>query len=192
MKFVPAVMLFCQISEVFRDCSLHGETENHKDSPSSVVDDAYGDSRHKRSSSKWKDDLSPASSTVTESNQVGELISGSKLPIGEMTMSNEMDLLVEQVKMLAGDIAFNTSTLKRLLEQSVNDPNALKTQIQNLEREIQEKRRQMRIQEQRIIQSGEASVSNASLVDMQQHMVQQLPYFSFVEIDSDENDDSMQ
>ncbi|GAB4856324.1 hypothetical protein Ancab_014251 [Ancistrocladus abbreviatus] len=169
MKFVPTIMLFCQISEVFRDCSLHGETENHKDSPSSAVTDAYGDSRHKRSSSKWKDDLSPASSMVTESNHASELISGSKLPTGEMTMSEEMDLLVEQVKMLVGDIAFSTSTLKRLLKQSVNDPNALKTQIQNLELEIQEKRRQMRILEQRIIQSNEASVSNASLVDMQQN-----------------------
>ncbi|GAB4829539.1 hypothetical protein Ancab_019210 [Ancistrocladus abbreviatus] len=116
MKFVPTVMRFCHISKVFWDGSVHVETKNHKDSPSSTIADASGDSRHKRSSSKWKDDLSPTSSTVTKSNQAAELISGSKLPIGEMTMSDEMDLLVEQVKMLAGDIAFNTSTLKRLLE----------------------------------------------------------------------------
>jgi len=44
-------------------------------------------------------------------------------------MSDEMDLLVEQVKMLAGDIAFSTSTLKRLTEQSVNDPESFKTQV---------------------------------------------------------------
>lgn len=44
-------------------------------------------------------------------------------------MSDQMDLLVEQVKMLAGDIAFNTSTLKRLTEQSVNDPESSKTQV---------------------------------------------------------------
>ncbi|GAB4831641.1 hypothetical protein Ancab_005652 [Ancistrocladus abbreviatus] len=169
MDSIRTMMPLDKISEVFWDYSLHGETENHKDSPSPAIVHASGDSRHKRSSSKWKDDLSPASSTVTESNQVGELISGSKLPTGEITMSNEMDLLVEQLKMLAGDIAFSTSTLKCLLEQFVNDPDALKTQyIQNLEREIQEKRMQMRILEQRIIQSGEASVSNASLVDMQQ------------------------
>jgi len=37
-------------------------------------------------------------------------------------MSDQMDLLVEQVKMLAGEIAFGTSTLKRLVEQSVNVP----------------------------------------------------------------------
>lgn len=44
-------------------------------------------------------------------------------------MSDQMDLLVEQVKMLAGDIAFSTSTLKRLMEQSVNDPESSKTQV---------------------------------------------------------------
>lgn len=37
-----------------------------------------------------------------------------------------------------------------------------------MEREIQEKRRQMRVLEQRIVESGEASVANASMVEMQQ------------------------
>ena len=46
-----------------------------------------------------------------------------------MAASDQMDLLVEQVKMLAGDIAFSTSTLKRLMEQSVNDPESCKTQV---------------------------------------------------------------
>lgn len=41
-------------------------------------------------------------------------------------------------------------------------------QIQNLELEIQEKRKQMRDLEQRIVESGESSVANASMVDMQQ------------------------
>lgn len=44
-------------------------------------------------------------------------------------MSDEMDLLVEQVKMLAGEIALGTSTMKRLVEQSVNDPESSKTQV---------------------------------------------------------------
>ncbi|XP_073139567.1 kinesin-like protein KIN-7D, mitochondrial isoform X3 [Henckelia pumila] len=83
-------------------------------------------------------------------------------------MSDQIDLLVEQVKMLAGEIAFGSSTLKRLLEQSVNDPEGSKTQIQNLEHEIQEKQKQMRVLEQRIVESGEASVANASMVEMQQ------------------------
>lgn len=44
-------------------------------------------------------------------------------------MSDQMDLLVEQVKMLAGEIAFSTSTLKRMVEQSVNEPDSSKTQV---------------------------------------------------------------
>ena len=46
-----------------------------------------------------------------------------------MTVSDQMDLLVEQVKMLSGEIAFSTSTLKRLVEQSVTDPESCKTQV---------------------------------------------------------------
>ncbi|XP_057966140.1 kinesin-like protein KIN-7D, mitochondrial isoform X2 [Malania oleifera] len=157
--------------DVLREGSLVGESENQKDSPSSVSmvpsDPSY-DFRHRRSSSKRAEELSTASSTITEATQVGEIIRGSKLPSGGITMSDQMDLLVEQVKMLAGEIAFGTSTLKRLAEQSVNDPDGSKTQIQNLEREIQEKRRQMRALEQRIVESGEASIASASLVEMQQ------------------------
>lgn len=44
-------------------------------------------------------------------------------------MSDQMDLLVEQVKMLSGEIAFKTSSLKRLVEQSVDDPNSSKVQV---------------------------------------------------------------
>ena len=44
-------------------------------------------------------------------------------------MSDQMDLLVEQVKMLAGEIAFSTSTLKRLVDQSVDDPESSKNQV---------------------------------------------------------------
>ncbi|XP_057496851.1 kinesin-like protein KIN-7D, mitochondrial isoform X1 [Actinidia eriantha] len=142
-----------------RDGSLLVEGENPKDSLSSalaVPSDHSDEFKYTGSSNKWNDELSPTGSTVTESTQ------------GGVTMSDQMDLLVEQVKMLAGEIAFSTSNLKRLVEQSANDPDSSKTQIQNLEREIQEKRRQMRVLEQRITESGEASVASASLVDMQQ------------------------
>ncbi|KAK7849823.1 kinesin-like protein kin-7d [Quercus suber] len=180
--------------------SLLLEGENQKDSASSALaasPDVPYDFKHRRSSSKsskWNEELSPSGSTITESTQAGELISGSKLPTGHgsmpyafvwakfvlllvsswqggITMSDQMDLLVEQVKMLAGEIAFSTSTLKRMVEQSMNEPDSSKTQIQNLEREIQEKRRQMRALEQRIIESGEASISNSSLVEMQQTLM---------------------
>lgn len=156
--------------DLLREGSLLLDGENQKDSTSSasgIASDLPFDFKHRRSSSKWNEELSPTSSTVTESTQAGELISGSKHPVGGMT-SDQMDLLVEQVKMLAGEIAFSSSNLKRLVDQSVNDPDGSKVQIQNLEREIQEKRRQMRVLEQRIIENGEASMANASMVDMQQ------------------------
>ncbi|KAL4274018.1 hypothetical protein GQ457_13G007560 [Hibiscus cannabinus] len=148
------------------------DDENQKDSPSltsALVTDPCYEFKHRRSFSRRNDEFSPSNRTFTESTQAGELISGSKLPAGRMT-SDQMDLLVEQVKMLAGEIAFSTSTLKRLVDQSVNDPDGSKTQIQNLEREIQEKKRQMRVLEQRITES-EASISKASFVDMQQKLM---------------------
>ncbi|KAG5047858.1 hypothetical protein JHK85_008961 [Glycine max] len=143
------------------------ENESQKDS-SAVSSDLFHDVRHKRSSSRWNEEFSPASSTVTESTQAGELISRTKLTVGGMTTSDQKDLLIEQVKMLAGDIAFSTSTLKRLMEQSVHDPECSKIQIENLEREIQEKRKQMRVLEQRLIETEESPVANSSLVEMQQ------------------------
>ncbi|PPD91154.1 hypothetical protein GOBAR_DD11890 [Gossypium barbadense] len=156
--------------DVQDDGTILIDSENKKGSPSSLealASDPSYEFKHRRSSSRRNNELSPTSSSITEATQSGDLISGTKLLAGGMT-SDQMDLLVEQVKMLAGEIAFSTSTLKRLVDQSVNDPDSSKTQIQNLEREIQEKRRQMRVLEQRIIESGEASIANASFVDMQQ------------------------
>ncbi|KAI7757510.1 hypothetical protein M8C21_008206, partial [Ambrosia artemisiifolia] len=119
-------------------------------------------------------DLSAAGSTITDSNHAGEVISragsGVKRITGGLSI-DEMDLLVERVKMLAGEIAFSTSTLKRLVEQSANDPESSKTQIENLEHEIEEKRKQMRALEKQIVESNEASISNTSLSDMQQTMM---------------------
>ncbi|PWZ55151.1 hypothetical protein Zm00014a_039013 [Zea mays] len=99
---------------------------------------------------------SSATCSATDSMQAG------------FTASDHMDLLIEQIKMLAGEVAFGTSSLKRLIEQSIDDPEGSKDQIENLEREIQQKRRHMRALEKQIMESGEASVANASMVDMQQ------------------------
>ncbi|XP_071736749.1 kinesin-like protein KIN-7D, mitochondrial [Rutidosis leptorrhynchoides] len=115
-----------------------------------------------------------ADSTITETSQAGEVTSGSasgvKLLPGGLSI-DEMDLLVERVKMLAGEIAFSTSTMKRLVEQSANDPESSKSQIDQLEQDIEEKRRQMSALEKQIVESNEASISNTSLADMQQTMM---------------------
>ncbi|GKB26354.1 kinesin-like protein KIN-7D, mitochondrial, partial [Tanacetum coccineum] len=148
------------------DGSLILQSENLNDSPSDI---SY-ERKHRRNSSN----LSAAGSTITELTQAGGLINGSavgaKLLTGVISI-DQMDLLVEQVKMLAGEIAFSSSTMKRLIEQSANDPEISKTQIESLEREIEEKRRQMRVLEKQIIESNEASISNTSLADMQQTMM---------------------
>lgn len=157
--------------DAFREGSPSlADGENQKDSPSSalsVPSEVISDHKHKRSSSKWSEDLS-----LTESTRAGDLFSGiaggARMLTDEMTMSDQMDLLVEQVKMLAGEIAFSTSTLKRLLEQSTSDPEGMQTQIKNLEHEIQEKKRHMRVLEKRISECTEASVGNASSIEMQQ------------------------
>lgn len=47
-----------------------------------------------------------------------------------MTLADKVDLYVEQVKLLTEDIALSSSTLKRLLEQSANDPDGSKVQVQ--------------------------------------------------------------
>ncbi|KAI7739169.1 hypothetical protein M8C21_027277, partial [Ambrosia artemisiifolia] len=138
--------------------------------PSGTPSEISYELKHRRSSSN----LSAAGSTITEATQAGDLNNGSgdgaKLPTGVISI-DQMDLLVEQVKMLAGEIAFSSSTMKRLVEQSANDPESSKTQVENLEREIEEKRRQMRVLEKQIIESNEASISNTSLADMQQTMM---------------------
>jgi centromeric protein E len=42
---------------------------------------------------------------------------------------DQIDLLQEQVKMLGGEVAFSTSSLKRLLEQAANNPDDSQIQV---------------------------------------------------------------
>lgn len=53
-------------------------------------------------------------------------------------------------------------------------------QIENLEQDIQEKKKQMMVLEQRIIESGESSVANSSLVEMQQVAILILKFFDIL------------
>jgi centromeric protein E len=45
------------------------------------------------------------------------------------TIVDQIDLLQEQVKMLAGEVALCTSSLKRLSEQAATNPDDLQTQV---------------------------------------------------------------
>lgn len=44
-------------------------------------------------------------------------------------MADQMDLLKEQVKMLGGEVALCTSSLKRLSEQAASNPNDSQLQV---------------------------------------------------------------
>lgn len=74
--------LFHQKFDVLREGPLLLEGDNQKDSMSSASAapaDSSFDFKHRRSSSKWSEELSTSGSAITESTQAGELISGSKL-----------------------------------------------------------------------------------------------------------------
>ncbi|XP_024391200.1 kinesin-like protein KIN-7C, mitochondrial isoform X2 [Physcomitrium patens] len=116
--------------------------------------DVQGGTRRK-SFSRRVDELT-AVDTFAESTQAGELFSatvrGRRPPPTGTTMADQMDLQREQAKMLAGEVAFCTSSLKRLTEQLSNNPDdtQLQAQVEKAKEEINEKKRQIRMLEQRI------------------------------------------
>ncbi|CAK9259107.1 unnamed protein product [Sphagnum jensenii] len=129
---------------------------------------------HQKSFSHRADELSAADS-FPESIQVGELFSatgrGRMPPPTGTTMADQIDLLREQFKMLAGEVAFCTSSLKRLIEQSASSPEdvQIQVQIEKTKEEIQEKRHQMLLLEDRI-KTSDASNPNAIPLEISQHI----------------------
>uniref|UniRef100_I1PLF4 Kinesin-like protein n=1 Tax=Oryza glaberrima TaxID=4538 RepID=I1PLF4_ORYGL len=116
--------------------------------------------------------------------QAGDLFSAASrarhhLPSGT-TIVDQIDLLQEQVKMLAGEVALCTSSLKRLSEQAANNPDDsqiqcfffiipfLQEQIEKLKNEIDEKKSHIRVLEQRMAQSLETTEDPAIRTEMSQ------------------------
>ncbi|XXG60683.1 hypothetical protein AAC387_Pa04g2527 [Persea americana] len=131
-------------------------------------------SNERRKSVSRRGDGSSTVDSFPGRTQAGDLFSatvrGHRLPPTENTITDQMDLLREQVKMLAGEIALCTSTLKRLSEQAAKNPDDLHLQenTQKLKGEINEKRLQMRLLEQRMIGSIEATPHTSNSIDMSQ------------------------
>ncbi|XP_071731361.1 kinesin-like protein KIN-7E, chloroplastic [Rutidosis leptorrhynchoides] len=104
------------------------------------------------------DDLAVADSLL-QRTQAGDLFSatdgGRHLPPTGTTITDQMELMREQVKMLSGDVALCTSSLKRLTEQATNRPedSQLQEQMQMLKYEIRGKKSQIHLLEQRMISS---------------------------------------
>ncbi|KAH9691255.1 kinesin-like protein KIN-7E [Citrus sinensis] len=79
---------------------------------------------------------------------------------------HQMDLLHEQMKMLAGEVALCTSSLKRLSEQAAS--NSEDSHLRKLKDEISEKKLQIRVLEQRMIGSVERTPHTLSTTEMSQ------------------------
>uniref|UniRef100_A0A0E0P9E5 Kinesin motor domain-containing protein n=1 Tax=Oryza rufipogon TaxID=4529 RepID=A0A0E0P9E5_ORYRU len=106
--------------------------------------------------------------------QAGDLFSAASrarhhLPSGT-TIVDQIDLLQEQVKMLAGEVALCTSSLKRLSEQAANNPDdsQIQEQIEKLKNEIDEKKSHIRVLKQRMAQSLETTEDPAIRTEMSQ------------------------
>ncbi|CAN1176128.1 Kinesin-like protein KIN-7E, chloroplastic [Linum perenne] len=128
----------------------------------------FSDTDGQRKSVSRKIDDNTLADSFPERTQAGELFSatvgGRHLPPTGTTITDQMDLLREQVKMLAGEVAFSTSSLKRLSEKVASHPEdfQLKDQMKKLKEEISEKRRQMQILEQRMLGSIGMTVPNSN------------------------------
>ncbi|XVF36944.1 hypothetical protein REPUB_Repub19eG0102400 [Reevesia pubescens] len=108
-----------------------------------------------------------------ERTQAGDLFSeivGGRLPPIGTTISDQTDLLQEQMKMLAGEVALSISSLKRLSEKAASSPedSQLREQMRKLKDEINEKRHQIRVLEQRMIGSVEKTPHTSNRAEMSQ------------------------
>ncbi|KAE8690426.1 aspartic proteinase Asp1-like isoform X1 [Hibiscus syriacus] len=81
-----------------------------------------------------------------------------------------MDLLQEQMKMLAGEVALSISSLKRLSEKAASNPgdSQLREQMRKLKDVINENRHQIRVLEQRMIGSVEKTPNTLNTAEMSQ------------------------
>ncbi|KAG6624435.1 hypothetical protein I3843_16G028500 [Carya illinoinensis] len=138
-----------------------------KSSQNRLMSNDMKDGRRKSASRSGNE--SAVVDSFPERTQAGDLFSvtvgGRRLPPTGTTIIDQMDLLCEQVKMLAGEVALCTSSLKRLSEQAASNPEdpQLNEQMQKLKDEISEKKRQIRVLEQRMI--GSVDVTPHALND---------------------------
>ncbi|XP_042007141.1 kinesin-like protein KIN-7C, mitochondrial [Salvia splendens] len=129
----------------------------------------------RRSISRKGEDAARAGS-FPDRTQAGDLFSAAigvqRLPPTGSTITDQMDLFHEQIEMLAGEVAFSTSSLKRLSEQAAKSPgdSYLLENMQKLKDEIREKKRQIRVLEQRVIDSVETSPYGSSNLGTPQNL----------------------
>ncbi|XP_061341956.1 kinesin-like protein KIN-7C, mitochondrial [Gastrolobium bilobum] len=127
------------------------------------------DMKDSRRNSVSRKDNASALNSFPGRTQAGDLFSvtvgGRQLPRTGTTVTDQMDLLREQVKMLAGEVALCISSLKRLSEQAANKPEDIQLQedMHKLKGEISQKKNQICILEQQMIGSLGHSPSNSEM-----------------------------
>lgn len=150
---------------------LSPRTENESSASGSPTSSR---SSNMRSSVGRRGDDVAVGDSLPQRTQAGDLFSatvgGRQLPPTGTTIADQMDLLREQVKMLSGDVALCTSSLKRLSEQAVNRPDdsQLQEQMKKLKYEIKGKKFQMHLLEQRMISSVEMNPHNLNSFEISQ------------------------
>lgn len=161
--------------------SLSGESENSasaspaSSSKSSQNRVAFSDTKDgRRKSTSRRGDEHLVADSFAEITQAGDLFSatvkGRRPPPTGCTITDQMDLLREQVKMLAGEVALCTSSLKRLSERAATNPedSQIKGQMKKLKGEIKEKKLQICVLEQRMIGSVEMNPHATSTIELSQ------------------------
>ncbi|RCV33689.1 hypothetical protein SETIT_7G102100v2 [Setaria italica] len=128
----------------------------------------------RRKSMTRKGDDATLADSFLERTQAGDLFSAASRahhpPPSGTTIVDQIDLLQEQVKMLAGEVALCTSSLKRLSEQAANNPDDvhIQGQIEKLKEEIAEKKLHIHLLEQRMVQSLETTEDPATKTELSQ------------------------
>ncbi|CAD6260845.1 unnamed protein product [Miscanthus lutarioriparius] len=128
----------------------------------------------RRKSMTRKGDDPALADSFLERTQAGDLFSAPRARhplLSGTTIVDQIDLLQEQVKMLAGEVALCTSSLKRLTEQATNNPDDLQIQqIEKLKDEITENKSHIHMLEQRMVQSLETTEDPTIRTELSQIM----------------------
>ncbi|KAL8134347.1 kinesin-like protein KIN-7C, mitochondrial [Apium graveolens] len=161
-------------SSTSTDCESSASGSPASSAKSSQNRVTFSDTRDGQRSSINKREDSSVIDSLPARTLAGDLFSATAgtrhLPPTGTTITDQMDLLREQVKMLAGEVALCTSSLKRLSEETARNPDDLQHQedMRRLKGEIREKKLQIRTLEQHMIGSVEIAPRTSTITEMSQ------------------------
>ncbi|XP_031496961.1 kinesin-like protein KIN-7D, chloroplastic isoform X2 [Nymphaea colorata] len=107
---------------------------------------------------------------IHKSEASTENISLTEPPVAAIKFGDQIDLLMEQVKILSGEVALSSSTLKRYSEDAIDNPKKeqIEIEMKKLNDEILEKKQQMAALEKSMIASIQASQNNMDSLELSQ------------------------